>query len=225
MHRRWRRWRSRRVCPSGSSLYRRPRRARAVPALHLLSYVSPNADELVAMAAAVRAAQGLPPLSPAHAGSNAAGHTAAGGVGSSGALGGRLPAQVGREANSRAAGSGRADAWEQEPASSSASTSGRQAGDAAEAQERVQALLPQLCAVLRGGARNVMLTLGRLGAAWCRLRFAHLLLYTTFCRGMQMCLPHLDTLLDAARCSCGTNGSKPTGMQAGMRFKYAHPYT
>lgn len=115
-----------------------PKAVRATGALHRLHYVSPNAEELVAMAGAVRSVSGMPPLpEPGLATTSDAG-----------------------DRNG-----------EGQPRLPEASGSGRGCDDAvAEVRRRVGELAPHLCTVLGAGVRNVVLTLGCLGAAWCTLR-------------------------------------------------------
>ena len=117
--------------------------ARCVGVLRLLHYTSPNQDELVAMADAARAVRGLPPLPAPHCLPK----------------GERLDALTGQ---------GPQQGAEDYAEINACSTK----GVGHEARALVEGLIRHLCAVLVCSALNVVLTLGRLGAAWCQIRRA-----------------------------------------------------
>jgi hypothetical protein len=117
--------------------------ARSAGVLRLLHYTSPNQDELVAMADACRAARSLPPLLAPPC----------------------LP--VGARV-----GDGAGTAAQQGAVYGAEGGICCTAEVGAEARAHVERLVRHLCAVLACGTRNVVLTLGRLGAAWCQIRHA-----------------------------------------------------
>ncbi len=131
--------------------------ARAARALHCIDILTPNAAELAALAAEVRRGRGgalaAGGASPAPAAGGApSGPVAGSGGGGALAAGGASPAPAaGGAPSGPVAGSGGAPA-------------GREAAAAA-----LAAALPDLQAVLGAGAAHVLLTLGPLGAALCRL--------------------------------------------------------
>ena len=117
--------------------------ARGAGVLHKLRYTSPNQDELVAMADAARAARGLPPLVTPSC----------------------MPME---ERVNDMAGKG-PQLGASDDVESGACSTGKVS---AEARAHVERLTGHLCTVLVSSTLNVVLTMGRLGAAWCQIRRA-----------------------------------------------------
>ena len=181
--------------------------ARSAGVLRLMHYTSPNQDELVAMANASRATRSLPPL-PAPPCLP---------VGARVGDGAGMGAQHG-------AGNG----------AESGICSTAEVG--AEARAHVERLVRHLCAVLACGTRNVVLTLGRLGAAWCQIRYvpsssnlfrvrwrarASLLCINGIrcCEAQRCCCAPIDVLHISCRC-CSLAKCNASGLQNCSCFTY-----
>lgn len=173
-----------------------PKAARAVSALHMMDYISPNASELVSLAKALDAAtQQQPRQTHGTAQQGRPQHRAS--------MGSSTAADCSYDSSSKSqylpscmpfttSGQHGADAeLRSQHAASDMSISGPQwirpssaddsagigvsgkpggAGTAAEARNAIERLRPHLCMVLCAGVKHVVLTLGRLGAALCTLR-------------------------------------------------------
>ena len=137
---------------------------RAAPSLHRVAFLTPNAAELAALAAEVRKRDSSPPAGP---GSSAAAPSGGGAIRRQHAR--RVPhGPPAAPAAGGQPGVGPPEAGEG-PGGWAWQRGAVPAADCAEVAARLAAAGPDLVTVLAAGAGRVLLTLGALGAAACRL--------------------------------------------------------